>query len=186
MRGEGTTILKYHNKPTKHAEPQINTSEGFISRLSFTPASPLLSPFRTKIISFRAPLHRVKEKVNISVGEAFTRIRLSISYLRRFLTQIQNTTTFTRITLLINRLPPKGEEVKVKNRKTPDAYAREERREEKKKTREDLKGSRQVLFWNGGLSKYTISNPHSTHKTSLYRVAYNIENRFERVSSSNL
>ena len=86
----------------------------------------------------------MKEKVNISVGEAFTRIHLPISYLHRILTQIQNTTTFTRIILLINRLPPKSEEVKVKNRKTPDAYAREERREERKKTREDLKGSPQV------------------------------------------
>ena len=53
-------------------------------------------------------------------------------------------TTFTRIILLINRLPSKYEEVKVKNRKTPNAYAREERREERKKTREDLKGSPQV------------------------------------------
>ncbi len=117
MQGEGTTILKYHNKPTKRTEPQINTSEGFTSRLSFTPASPLPSPFHTKISSFRAPLHRVKEKVNITAGEVFTRIYLPVSYLRRFLTQIQNTTTFTRITLLINRLPPKGEEVNTKNRK---------------------------------------------------------------------
>jgi len=87
----------------------------------------------------------VKEKVKISAGEAFTRIYLAISYLHRILTQIPNTTTFTRVILLINRLPPKGEEVKVKNRKTPDAYAREERREERKKTREDLKESRHVL-----------------------------------------
>jgi len=93
------------------------TGEGFTSRLSFTPASPLPSPFHTKISSFRAPLHRVKEKVNITAGEVFTRIYLPVSYLRRFLTQIQNTTTFTRITLLINRLPPKGEEVNTKNRK---------------------------------------------------------------------
>ena len=83
----------------------------------------------------------MKEKVNITEGETFTRIYLPISYLHRILTQIQDITTFTRIILLINRLPPKGEEVKVKNRKTPDAYAREERREERKKTREDLKGS---------------------------------------------
>ena len=144
MQGEDITILKYHNKPTKHTELQTNTSEGFTSRLSFTPASPLLSPFRTKISFFRAPLHRVKEKVKISAGEAFTRIYLPISYLHRILTQIPNTTTFTRIILLVNRLPPKGEEVKVKNRKTPDAYAREERREERKKTREDLKESRQL------------------------------------------
>lgn len=144
MQGEGTTILKYHNKPTKQSDPQINTGEGFTSRLSFTPASPLPSPFHTKISSFRAHLHRVKEKVNISVGEGFTRIYLAVSYLRRFLTQIQNTITFTRIILLINRLPPKGEEVNTKNRKTPDAYAREERREERKKTREDLKESRQL------------------------------------------
>jgi hypothetical protein len=86
----------------------------------------------------------VKEKVNITAGEAFTRIYLPISYLHRILTQIQNTVIFTRIILLINRLPPKGEEVKVKNRKTPDAYAREERREERKKTRENLKESRQL------------------------------------------
>ena len=59
----------------------------------------------------------MKEKVNISVGEVFTRIYLTINYLHRILTQIQNTTTFTRITLLINRLPPKGEEVNTKNRK---------------------------------------------------------------------
>ena len=144
MKGEGTTVLKFHNKPTKHTERQTDTGEGFTSRLSFTPASPFPSPFRTKIISFRAPLHRVKEKVNIAEGEAFTRICLPISYLHRILTQIQNIITFTRIILLINRLPPKGEEVKVKNRKTPDAYAREERREERKKTREDLKGSPQV------------------------------------------
>ena len=117
MQGEGTTILKYHNKPTKHAELQTNTSEGFTSHFSFTLTSPFPSPFRTKIISFRAPLHRVKEKVNISVGEVFTRIYLPINYLHRILTQIQNTTTFTRITLLINRLPPKGEEVNTKNRK---------------------------------------------------------------------
>lgn len=141
MQGEGTTILKYHNKPTKQSDPQINTGEGFTFRLSFTPASPLLSPFRIKISSFRAPPHGVKEKVNIAEGEAFTRIYLLISYLQRILTQIQNTVIFTRIILLINRLPPKGEEVKVKNRKTPDAYAREERREERKKTREDLKES---------------------------------------------
>ena len=139
MRGEDSTILEYHNNPTKHTEIQTNTGEGFTSLLSFTPDSPLLSPFRTKISSFRAPLHRVKEKVKISAGEAFTRIYLPISYLHRILTQIPNTTTFTRIILLINRLPPKGEEVKVKNRKTPDAYAREERREERKKTREELK-----------------------------------------------
>ena len=117
MQGEGTIVLKYHNKPTKQSDPQINTGEGFTSRLSFTPASPFPSPFRTKISSFRAPLHRVKEKVNITAGEAFTRIYLPISYLHRILTQIQNTTTFTRIILLINRLPPKGEEVNTKNRK---------------------------------------------------------------------
>ena len=126
MQGEGTTILKYHNKPTKHAELQTNTSEGFTSHFSFTLTSPFPSPFRTKIISFRALLHRVKEKVNISVGEVFTRIYLPISYLHRILIQIQNTTTFTHITLLINRLPPKGEEVKAEKQKTPDAYAREE------------------------------------------------------------
>ena len=117
MRGESTTILKYHNKPTKRAEPQTNTGEGFTSRLSFTPASPLPSPFHTKISSFRAPLHRVKEKVNITEGEAFTHIYLPISYLCRILTQTPNTTTFTRIILLINRLLPKGEEVNTKNRK---------------------------------------------------------------------
>ena len=117
MQGEGTIVLKYHNKPTKQSDPQINTGEGFTSRLSFTPASPFPSPFRTKFSSFRAPLHRVKEKVNITAGEAFTRIYLPISYLHRILTQIQNTTTFTRIILLINRLPPKGEEVNTKNRK---------------------------------------------------------------------
>ena len=117
MQGEGTIVLKYHNKPTKQSDPQINTGEGFTSRLSFTPASPFPSPFRTKISSFRAPLHRVKEKVNITAGEAFTSIYLPISYLHRILTQIQNTTTFTRIILLINRLPPKGEEVNTKNRK---------------------------------------------------------------------
>jgi len=59
----------------------------------------------------------VKEKVNISAGEAFTRIYLPISYLHRILTQTPNTTTFTRIILLINRLLPKGEEVNTKNRK---------------------------------------------------------------------
>ena len=160
MRGESTTILKYHNKPTKRAEPQTNTGEGFTSRLSFTLTSPFPSPFRTKISSFRAPPHGVKEKVNITEGEAFTRIYLPISYLHRILTQIPNTTTFTRIILLVNRLPPKGEEVKVKNRKTPDAYAREERREERKKTREDLKGSPQVLFWSGGLKKKTRNTPY--------------------------
>lgn len=117
MQGEGTIILKYHNKPAKHTEPQTNTSEGFTSRLSFTPASPFPSPFRTKISSFRALLHLVKEKVNITAGEAFTHIHLSISNLHRILTQIRNTTTFTRIILLINRLPPKGEEVNTKNRK---------------------------------------------------------------------
>ena len=109
--------LKYHNKPTKHAELQTNTSEGFTSHFSFTLTSPFPSPFRTKIRFFRAPLHRVKEKVNISVGEGFTRIYLPISYLRRFSTQIPNTTTFTRIILLINSLPRKGEEVNTKNRK---------------------------------------------------------------------
>ena len=77
-----------------------------------------------------------------------------------------------------------SEGVKAKKRKLPDAHARA--REERKKTREELKGSSQVLFWSGGLSKYTMSNSHSTPKTSLYRVACNIENRFERVSSSNL
>jgi len=86
MRGEGTIVLKYHNKPTKQSDPQINTGEGFTSRLSFTPASPFPSPFRTKINSFRAPPHGVKEKVNITEGEAFTRIYLSISYLHRILT----------------------------------------------------------------------------------------------------
>ena len=117
MRGEGTAILKYLNKPTKHTERQIDTCEGFTSRLSFSPASPFPSPFRTKIISFRAPLHGVKEKVNITADETFTRIYLPISYLHRILTQIQNTITFTRIILLINRLLPKGEEVNTKNRK---------------------------------------------------------------------
>ena len=117
MRGEGTIVLKYHDKPIKHAELQTNTSEGFTSHFSFTLTSPFPSPFRTKISSFRAPLHRVKEKVNISVGETFTRIYLPISYLRRILTQIPNITTFTRIILLVNRLPPKGEEVNTKNRK---------------------------------------------------------------------
>lgn len=117
MQGEGTIILKYHNKPTKHAELQTNMSKGFTSHFSFTLTSPFPSPFRTKIISFRAPLHRVKEKVNITAGEVFTRIYLPISYLHRILTQIPNTTTFTCITLLINRLPPKGEEVNTKNRK---------------------------------------------------------------------
>ena len=154
MQGEGTTILKYHNKPTKQSDPQINTGEGFTSHFSFTPASPLPSPFRTKINSFHTPPHGGKEKVNISAGETFTRIYLPISYLHRILTQIQNITIFTRIILFINRLPPKGEEVKVKNRKTSDAYAREERREERKKTREDLKGSPLLLVslcddWNG-------------------------------------
>lgn len=141
MKGEGTIILKYHNKSAKRSDPQTNTGEDFTSRLSFTPASPFPSPFRTKISSFRAPPHGVKAKVNITEGETFTRIYLPISYLHRILTQTQNTTIFTRIILLINRLPPKGEEVKVKNRKTPDAYAREERREERKKTRENLKES---------------------------------------------
>ena len=141
MKGEDTTILKYLNKPTKHIERQTDTGEGFTSRLSFTPASPFPSPFHTKNSPFRAPPHGVKEKVNITEGEAFTRIYLPISYLHRILTQIQNTTIFTRIVLLINRFPPKGEEVKVKNRKTPDANAREKRREERKKTRENLKGS---------------------------------------------
>ena len=117
MKGEDTTILKYLNRPTKQSDPQINTGEGFTFRLSFTPASPFPSPFRTKINSFRAPLHRVKEKVNITAGEDFTRIYLPISYLHRILTQIQNTTIFTCIILLINRLPPKGEEVNTKNRK---------------------------------------------------------------------
>ena len=144
MKGEDTIILKYLNKPTKRTERQTDTGEVFTSRLSFTPASPFPSPFRTKISSFRAPPHGVKEKVNITEGETFTRICLPISYLHRILTQIQNTMIFTRMILLINRLPPKGEEVKVKNRKTPDAYARVERREERKKTREDLKESRQL------------------------------------------
>ena len=117
MRGEGTAILKYLNKPTKHTERQIDTREGFTSRLSFSPASPFPSPFRTKINSFRAPLHGVKEKVNITAGETFTRIYLLISYLHRILTQIQNIAIFTRIILLINRLHPKDEELKVKNRK---------------------------------------------------------------------
>ena len=76
----------------------------------------------------------MKEKVNITEGGIFTRIYLPISYLHRILTHIQNTTTFTRIILLINRLPQKGEEVNTKNRKTPDAYAREKtgRKEENK------------------------------------------------------
>ena len=47
-----------------------------------------------------------------------------------------------------------------KKQKTPDAYAREERREERKKTREDLKGSPQVLFWSGGLKKKTRNTPY--------------------------
>ena len=157
MRGEGSTILKYHNEPTKRTEPQTNTSEGFTSHFSFTPASPFPSPFRTKISSFRAPLHRVKEKVNISAGEAFTRIYLPISYLHRILTQTPNTTTFTRIILLINRLLPKGEEVNTKNRKH---LTRTRARKDGKKTREDLKGSPQVLFWSGGLKKKTRNTPY--------------------------
>ena len=60
----------------------------------------------------------MKEKVNITAGEAFTRIYIPISYLHRILTQIQNTTTFTRIILLINRLLPKGEEVNTKTENT--------------------------------------------------------------------
>lgn len=78
-----------------------------------------------------------------------------------------------------------GEEVKAK-KENHLTRTRAREREERKKTREDLKGSPQVIFWSGGLSKYTMSNSHSTPKTSLYRVACNIENRFERVSSSNL
>lgn len=164
MRGESTTILKYHNKPTKRAEPQTNTGEGFTSRLSFTPASPLPSPFHTKISSFRAPLHRVKEKVNITEGEAFTHIYLPISYLRRILTQTPNTTTFTRIILLINRLLPKGEEVNTKNRKhLTRTRARKASGNNENKRRMGRKSSTLVEEWR---TLKTVTRKHSKRNTN--------------------
>ena len=52
-----------------------------------------------------------------------------------------------------------GEGVKAKNEKhLTRTRARE--REERKKTREELKGSPQVLFWSGGLKKKTRNTPY--------------------------
>jgi hypothetical protein len=45
-----------------------------------------------------------------------------------------------------------GEEVKAK-KENHLTRTRAREREERKKTREELKGSRQVLFWSGGLKK---------------------------------
>ena len=170
MRGESTTILKYHNKPTKRAEPQTNTGEGFTSRLSFTPASPLPSPFHTKISSFRAPLHRVKEKVNITEGEAFTHIYLPISYLRRILTQTPNTTTFTRIILLINRLLPKGEEVNTKNRKH---LTRTRARKDGKKGRKQGRIWKEVRKFYFGVAD--LKRKQGTHLISKRTTTFAIE-----------
>ena len=78
-----------------------------------------------------------------------------------------------------------GEEVKAK-KENHLTRTRAREREETDKSGEEEEESPQVLFWSGGLSKYTMSNSHSTPKTSLYRVACNIENRFERVLSPNL
>ena len=86
----------------------------------------------------------MKEKVNITAGEVFTRIYLPISYLHRILTQILHL-----YYPIDQQFTPERWRGEHKKQKTPDAYAREERREERKKTREELKESPQVLFWSG-------------------------------------
>ena len=60
-------------------------------------------------------------------GEAFTRISLLFKELQSIQGEVQEGETFTHIQLYIKELPQKGEEVKAKNRKTPDARTREER-----------------------------------------------------------
>ena len=70
--------------------------------------------------------HGVKLPARTTKGEAFTRILLCSSCLHRNRRQSREGETFTCILLYISGLSPKGEEVKAKSRKTPDAYAREE------------------------------------------------------------
>jgi len=60
-------------------------------------------------------------------GEAFTRISLLFKELEPIRSEEPEGETFTYILLYIKGLAPKGEEVKAKNRKTPDARTREER-----------------------------------------------------------
>ena len=60
-------------------------------------------------------------------GEAFTRISLLIKELEPIRSKEPEGETFTHILLYIKGLIPKGEEVKAKNRKTPDARTREGR-----------------------------------------------------------
>ena len=60
-------------------------------------------------------------------GETFTRISLLFKQLQPIRGEAQEGETFTHILLYIKGLVPKGEEVKAKNRKTPDARTREER-----------------------------------------------------------
>ena len=60
-------------------------------------------------------------------GEAFTRISLLLKELEPIRGEEQEGEIFTHILLYIKGLAPKGEEVKAKNRKTPDARTREER-----------------------------------------------------------
>ena len=63
----------------------------------------------------------------------------SKSYIQ-FGDEVQEGETFTHIQLYIKGLAPKGEEVKAKNRKTPDARTREERWSNALKGGENLGG----------------------------------------------
>ena len=65
-------------------------------------------------------------------GEAFTRISLLFKELEPIRGKEQEGETFTHILLYIKGLPPKGEEVKAKNRKTPDARVRARKKGENK------------------------------------------------------
>ena len=60
-------------------------------------------------------------------GEAFNRISLLLKELEPIRGEEQEGEIFTHILLYIKGLAPKGEEVKAKNRKTPDARTREGR-----------------------------------------------------------
>ena len=82
-------------------------------------------------------------------GEAFTRISLLFKALEPIRGEEQEGETFTHILLYIKGLVPKGEEVKAKNRKTPDARTREER------WRNDPKRGRK----SGAADKKTASTP---------------------------
>ena len=82
--------------------------------------------------------HRVKARRKSRRGETFTRISLLFKELHPIRDEVQEGETFTHIQLYIKGLAPKGEEVKAKK---GNHLTRAREREERKKTRENLKGS---------------------------------------------